>query len=762
MGGAGASDPLVRAPCRAPARTEAPRPRAQEVGRAALLRRRGRLPDRGLRPGLRRELRVRLAARRLGLCGREEGRAGLVEGRPPSGGFLRRRRPRRRRRLTGRAGTGRPAAVRVLHGRVLPLPRSAGWVVASSAAPCRAPRCSAPAGQRRIGVASAADTHQVPLPRHVPNGDKILRPTFGADGSSSGRNRVVTGGSDRRQLRGGCPVFLATGFHRATNFCLAVARAARRPRARDPLRGGPRLAPEFVLVPLRPPQQDLVDLQRRRQRLGERRAQCSPFASLSTWQVLGAGELVLARLGDLLESLDRLRPRLALPGLPVAPARTLRVATLSSRSLFRTAACCLASGCIAFLCATCVLDGDADGWASCSPTSCRRTATRRTPRRPPRSSRARRRLRGAACSSRRRRSRPGLWDRRGRPDRPAPTDRPSGPSARPGPSGERPWGSPGPSGPVEPPPKPMGEPGLLAFGMPGPGATCVAPASSIGCWGTAGPIACVASASCGSGSSRLATTTRGRSTRWAAAPPRPNGFGGVSAALNPADGTGASGSSSSSSGSTSRPRWPRGRPRKRGRRRRRGRLDGGRLTGRRRLVGPGMLSPMTGLLGDGDGRVRRLHRHGAAAARSPTEALSPTPARTRTAARNRTPARTPMPDPGPACAAPVCCGELDGSQPRRVHGRLLRGLRMAGRFRRLGRLHRQLERRPRGGGGLRRHPRAVSTPRGRTSRAEAPAPSGGSSRSRTRSNRTSSPASRNPKSSSPASSSPASSSPVLQ
>src|SRR5690606_10973157 len=110
--------------------------------------------------------------------GRRAGR-GLVEGRPPSGGFLRRRRPRRRRRLTGRAGTGRPAAVRVLDGRVLPGPagvRVGGRGVLGGRRAERRVAARA-AGQRRIGVASAAWTpHEVPLPRHVPNGDKILWP----------------------------------------------------------------------------------------------------------------------------------------------------------------------------------------------------------------------------------------------------------------------------------------------------------------------------------------------------------------------------------------------------------------------------------------------------------------------------------------------------------------------------------------------------------------------------------------------------------
>ena len=85
--------------------------------------------------------------------------------------------------------------------------------------------------------------------------------------------------------------------------------------------------------------------------------------------------------------------------------------------------------------------------------------------------------------------------------------------------------------------------------MPGPGATCVAPASSIGCWGTAGPIACVASASCGSGLRGCANHDSGTiDSVGGGSSASPNGFGGGSAALNPADGTGASGSSSSSSG----------------------------------------------------------------------------------------------------------------------------------------------------------------------------------------------------------------------
>src|SRR5690606_9311860 len=113
------------------------------------------------------------------------------------------------------------------------------------------------------------------------------------------------------------PRLLGDGVPQGDELLLGRRRAPLDGRAsRDPLRGGTRLAPAVVLVPLRPPQQDLVDLQRRRQRLGERRAQAFAVRELVHLEVPGAGELVLARLGDLLESLDRLRQRLALPGTP--------------------------------------------------------------------------------------------------------------------------------------------------------------------------------------------------------------------------------------------------------------------------------------------------------------------------------------------------------------------------------------------------------------------------------------------------------------
>src|SRR5690606_31522651 len=166
----------------------------------------------------------------------------------------------------------------------------------------------------------------------------------------------------RCQLRGGCPVFLATGFHRATNFCLAVV--ARRSTAARPGtlsaagRGLPRQLCWFRCAHRSRTWSTCSDAVSASVSVARRR---SPFASLSTWRFRVRASWFWRAWATCSNPLIACGSVLHFPARPIAPARTLRVAALSSRSLFRTAACCLASVWIAFFCATCVLDGDADG-----------------------------------------------------------------------------------------------------------------------------------------------------------------------------------------------------------------------------------------------------------------------------------------------------------------------------------------------------------------------------------------------------------------